>query len=346
MSNKIVLRIKLSERVAFFLKITLYIFWVYYTCFIKTIQRMSYNRIMAYKVEYNGLKFLNSPYNIKEWGWLVLKEFSFFEVATQSSTEKYAIRHWEYVSPTMMKNRRIRILFDIIASSEAERWQLLKGVQKAFSPAINPSPFNDKLWHELTFLDVDCKEWRCNCQVLQWIQLSDFANEKRVWISVELITDSPYFYSNQEYSITTDNTQMWIQLPVKNPFKRRYYKGVVNYQWTIEGPMVIEMDILNNDSAMFPYDKIKILHQMWEEIEVFYIEEINDLWLNVGDKIIVDTEKRRCYHENDTWTHDITWLVSVWSIRPNLERWLNIVAIDTGLWDKTIEATIKRKDLF
>ena len=103
---------------------------------------MWYNRIMAYNVKYNWLTFLNSLW--KNW-WLMIKEFSFFEVATQSTTEKYAIQHWEYVNPTQMKNRRIRILFDIVASNEKERRDILKRVQRAFIPEANPTPFNDRL---------------------------------------------------------------------------------------------------------------------------------------------------------------------------------------------------------
>jgi len=83
-----------------------------------------------------------------------LKEFSFYEVATSSSSEKYAIRHGEYVSPTMMKNRRIRFLFDILADTEEERWTLLERVKRAFAPEANPTPFNNKLWKDLEFMDV------------------------------------------------------------------------------------------------------------------------------------------------------------------------------------------------
>jgi hypothetical protein len=59
-----------------------------------------------------------------------------------------------------MKNRRVRILFDIIANSEQERRTLLKKVQRAFAPESNPSPFNERLWKDLSFLDVDCIEWK------------------------------------------------------------------------------------------------------------------------------------------------------------------------------------------
>ena len=57
---------------------------------------------------------------------------------------------------------------------------MLKKVQRAFSPESNPSPFNPKLRKQLTFMDVDCDEWECNCQILKGIELSDFANEKRM----------------------------------------------------------------------------------------------------------------------------------------------------------------------
>ena len=307
---------------------------------------MSYNKIMAYKVEYNWLKFQNSPYNIEEWWSLVLKEFSFFEVATQSGTEKYAIRHGEYVNPTMMKNRRIRILFDIIANSETERRAMLKKVQRAFTPEMNPSPFNERLRKDLSFLDVNCQEWRCKCQVLQGIQLSDFANQKRAWISVELITDSPYFYSNKEYSFITRNTQMWIKLPVKLPFKWKYYKGVINYNWVVDTPLKIELNILNADSNCYPFNKIKVIKQYEDYLEVFHLWWINDLELNVWDKITIDSENRRVYLENSDWKVEITGLVEVWSSRPSLSWWTNIIAIDTWIWEECVEATIKWKDLF
>lgn len=307
---------------------------------------MSYNKIMAYKVEYNWLRFLNSPYSLEEWWSLVLKEFSFFEVATQSSTDKYAIRHWEYVSPTMLKNRRIRILFDILANSETERRALLKKVQRAFTPDNNPNPFNENLWKELSFLDADCEEWKCKCQVLQGIQLSDFANQKWAGISVELITDSPYFYSSKEYSLTTKNTQMWRKLSTKLPFKWKYYKWLINYDWAIDSPLNVELNILNSNISLYPYDAIKVICQSEDGIWAFYIDDIDSLWLTNWNKIVIDSDNRRCYLLTNDWKEDITGLVRVWSSRPSLVLWANIVAIDTGVWDECIEAALKWKDLF
>ena len=64
-----------------------------------------YNKILAHTVSYNGLDFVNSPLLHIPGGFLCLKEFSFFEVPTSISTEKYAMRHGEYVSPTEKKKR-------------------------------------------------------------------------------------------------------------------------------------------------------------------------------------------------------------------------------------------------
>lgn len=309
---------------------------------------MGYNRIMAYNVKYNGLTFLNTP-TIQEWWSLVLKEFSFFEVTTQSKTEKYAVRHWEYISPTEMKNRRVRILFDIIANSEQERRMLLKKVQRAFAPESNPSPFNERLWKDLSFLDVDCIEWKWKCQVLQWIQLSDFANQKRVWISVELIADSPYFYSNQEFSVETKNTLAGIKLPVKLPFHRAYHQKMVNinYEWVVESPLLIELEIKDNDDENFPYDKIKIIHQSELWLEIMYINEVLELWLQIGDKIIVDSENRRCYFLHGDTSQEITSQIEIWSDRPCLYLWSNLISIDTGIFEnECIDATLKWKNLF
>ena len=303
---------------------------------------------MVYNVKYNGLTFSTIP-TTREWWCLVLKEFSFFEVATNSKTEKYAIRHWEYVSPTEMKNRRIRLLFDVIANSEQERRTLLKQVQRAFTPESNPSPFNEKLRKDLSFLDVDCIKWECKCQVLQGVQLSDFANQKRAWISVELITDSPYFYSNQEYSIETRNTLAWIKLPVKLPFYRQYHQKLVNisYEWIVESPLYIELNILDNDDDNYPYDRIKIIHQSEQWIEIMYINDVIELWLHIGDKIIVDSENRRCYFEHGDTRQDISNLIEPWSNRPSLQLWSNLISIDTGIFENTcIEATIRWKNLF
>jgi hypothetical protein len=47
------------------------------------------------------------------------------------------------------------MLFDIMANSEEQRWQLLKKVQRAFTPEANPSPFNKNLWKKLSFEDVN-----------------------------------------------------------------------------------------------------------------------------------------------------------------------------------------------
>lgn len=307
---------------------------------------MSYNRLMVYNVKYNWLTFVNNPFFRQEWGTLCLKEFSFYEVATQSSSEKYAIRHGEYVSPTLLKNRRIRFLFDILADSEEERRTLLNKVQRAFTPESNPSPFNENLWKDLSFMDVDGNVRNCKCQVYQWLQLSDFANEKWVWISVELITDSSYMKSGQEFSQTISNTLPWIKLQTKLGFPRIYYRSV-NYDGYIEAPVKVEMQILNADTSLYPYNKIKIVHDSdyyWKR--AMYIWNVNDLWLGVWDKIIVDTDKRRCYLVNSDGTEDITGLVSLWSQRPVLVNGENKFWIDVWVRDHVINAEIKRNKVF
>lgn len=304
---------------------------------------------MAYNVKYNWLTFVNNPLFKQEGGILCLKEFSFYEVATSASSEKYAIRHGEYVSPTLLKNRRVRFLFDILADTEQERRALLSKVQRAFAPESNPSPFNEKVWKDLSFMDVDWSLWECKAQVYQWVQLSDFANEKWVWISAEVITDSPYFYSKQEYSFETKNTLAWIKLPVKLPFYRAYHQETVriDYIWTVDTPLHVEMEIKDNDDDNFPYDRIKIIIQSDNWLQIMYINDIIELWLNIWDKIIVDSEKRRCYFQHGDNKTDISWLVEAWSDRPSLTLWKNIVSIDTWVRDnECIEAVVKWKNLF
>ena len=304
---------------------------------------------MAYNVKYNWLTFVNNPLFRQEGGILCLKEFSFYEVATSASSEKYAIRHGEYVSPTLLKNRRVRFLFDILADTEQERRALLSKVQRAFAPEWNPSPFNDKVWKDLSFMDVDGSLWECKAQVYQWIQLSDFANEKWVWISAEVITDSPYFYSKQEYSFETKNTLAWIKMPVKLPFYRAYHQEMVriDYVWTVDTPLQVEMEIKDNDDDNFPYDRIKIIIQSENWLQIMYINDVIELWLNIWDKIIVDSEKRRCYFQHGDNKTDISWLVEAWSDRPSLTLWKNIVSIDTWVRDnECIEAVVKWKNLF
>lgn len=301
---------------------------------------------MAYNVRYNGLTFVNNPYFNQEWWFLCLKEFSFYEVATNSSSEKYAVRHGEYVNPTQLKNRRIRFLFDIIADSEEERRALLDKVQRAFAPETNPSPFNDKLWKDLSFMDVTWTVRKCKCQIYKWIELSDFANEKWVWISAELITDSSYIKSEQEYSQTITNTLPWIRLPTKLGFSQHYYETIEN-TWSAVIPIKIIMTILNADSSKYPYGIIKIINDSsyyWRKI--LYLEDIPDLSLAVWDKIIVDSEKMRVYLENSNGTTDITWSVTAGSERPLLVNWDNIIWIDVGVRDEVISAEVKRNKMF
>lgn len=301
---------------------------------------------MAYNVKYNWLTFINNPLFKKEWGILCLKEFSFYEVATSASSEKYAIRHGEYVSPTLLKNRRVRFLFDILADTEQERRALLNKVQRAFAPESNPSPFNKNLWKDLSFMDVDGNVRECKCQIYQWIQLSDFANEKWVWISAEVITDSAYMKSRQEFHQTITNTLSWIKLPTKLPFPRTYY-GIIENESAMEIPLTITMTIADSDTSKYPYDKIKIVFKSeWDEMRAFHLTDINELSLEVGDKITVDSENRRVYLENSDWTSDITGLVSVGSERPVLQGWSNQIWIDVWVRDTVITADIKRNKVF
>lgn len=300
---------------------------------------------MVHNVKYNGLTFLNSPY-FRPRGWfLCLKELSFFEVATSASTEKYAIMHWEYVSPTLKKNRRIRMLFDIIADSEQERRDLLKRVQRAFSPEANPSPFNPNLWKDLQYEDVEGNCRTAKCQVIQGIQLSDFANEKRVWISVELITNSSEFKSSETQSLTWwRNTRFWKKLSTTLPMTYEYYRDNIEYEWIIDSPMKITLQVTKWNSC--PNKDILIIHEYEWWDEGLRIEDIDELSVTIWCKFIIDTDNRKVTFIKWETETDITWLVSLWSQRPLLHLWNNTIAIDTWATEKTMDITIERNDIF
>lgn len=305
-----------------------------------------YNKIMVHNVEYNWLNFLNSPYFMpSNWGFLCLKEFSFFETPTSVSTDKYAIRHWEYVSPTLKKNRRIKILFDIIAESEEKRWYFLKKVQRAFSPEQNPSPFNTNLWKELKFEDVNGDVWTCNCQVVKWVQLSDYANEKRAWISVELITDSSEIKSDETRTYTIwRNTRFWKRLWTKLWFHWEFYRDIINYQWVVDSPMVITLRMTAENPA--PVNLINI-HHIWEwQEEALQINSVDLLSLQVDDIIMIDTDKRKVLLIDSERSVDITWMVTLWSQRPLLKLWENIIAVESWATEKTINVDIEWNESF
>lgn len=303
---------------------------------------MSYNRLMVKNVQYNGLSFLNTPFGPKEW-FLCLKEFSFFEVATSASTEKYAITHGEYVSPTLKKNRRIRFLFDIIAPDEKRRWGLLKQVQRAFTPETNPSPFNPKLRKPLTFEDVNDEVWTCNCQVINGVQLSDFANEKRVGISVELITDSSDFKSITDNTATWRNTRRGKKFWFATPKHPEYFRDIIEYEGVIDGPVTITMEMIEENALELP--KITFV-QTRNNKESYFQIDVSDLTLAVGDKLQIDSDKRRLYLIQNGNKRDITGLVVLGSNRPLLKLWENIFSIDTGAKWKKIEIEYVRKNLF
>ena len=306
-----------------------------------------YNKILVHNVKYNGLTFLNSPYFRPDGWFLCLKEFSFFEVATSAATEKYAIRHGEYVSPTLKKNRRIRFLFDILANTEEERWMRLKKVQRAFSPEQNPSPFNKNLWKELSFEDVNGDVWTCNCQVIQGIQLSDYANEKWVWISVELITDSSEF-KNADTQLYTwwRNTRFWKRLlePVWFWLEYEYYRDIIDYQWVIDSPLHLRLKITADNPV--PNNSINIIHEWEWDYEALQIANVDQLELEIWDTIVLDTEERRVILVKTTWFYDITWMVTLGSQRPLLKLWDNIIAVDTWASEKTIDVEIEWNEVF
>ena len=300
---------------------------------------------MVHNVKYNGLIFLNSPYLRVQGGFLCLKEFSFFEVATQASTEKYAIRHGEYVSPTEKKNRRIRFLFDILADSEEERRTLLKKVQRAFAPESNPSPFNEKLRKDLSFETVDGNVWQCKCQVYKGLELSDFANEKWVGISVELITDSSEFKNEITHSLTGGrNTRMWLILNNAS-YQYQYYRENLEYDGVTDSPVVITCTITDATNP-FPHGNMQIIHDYDGGRETMQIENLDQFTWSEWDIIKIDTDKRRVYVTQWEFTEDITGLVVLGSQRPSVRFWNNNIAIDTAETFKVMDVDIKRYDLF
>lgn len=288
---------------------------------------------MIKNVQYNGLSFLNTPFWPSDW-FLCLKEFSFFEVSTSASTEKYAIRHGEYVAPTLKKNRRIRMLFDIIASNEKQRRELLKKVQRAFSPEINPSPFNPNLWKKLTFEDVNDEVRTCKCQVIQGVELSDFANEKRVGISVELITNKSEFESLEVNTFEGRNTRRWKKFSFKTPFRNEFYREIIQYEGVVDVPLISRLEIVEENPLEINELNITTVRENQEQN--FQIKPW-DIEFFVGDVLTIDSDQRRVFLERNNIKTELTWFVTLGSNRPVLRCGENIVGVETGARRKKIK---------
>jgi hypothetical protein len=107
------------------------------------------------------------------------------------------------------------------------------------------------------------------------------------------------------------------------------------------------MTIADSDTSKYPYDKIKIVFKAeWDEMRALHINGVNELELEIWDKITVDSEKRRVYLENVDGTSDITGLVTAGSERPVLQGWNNQIWIDVWVRDTVISADIKRNKVF
>lgn len=299
-----------------------------------------YNKILAHTVSYNGLEFCNSPNLSIDGGFLCLKEFSFFEVPTSISTEKYAMRHGEYVSPTEKKNRRIRLLFDIIAASAEERWIWLRKVQRAFSAELNPSPLNPNLRKQLTFMDQSGQERECRCQVLKGVELSDFGNEKRASVSVELITDSAEITSANKTIIKSQNTRLGIKLSIKLPFPWQYYREKVQYHGVLDAPLSIVCRILKTNAFPLNFLSVKCGALLWQ------LHNINSLNIQVGDQIEIDSLQRRAYLIRREEKSDITGLVALGSQWPYLPIEPTVVAIDCGRLEKVLDIDLIWQEVF
>lgn len=301
---------------------------------------MMYSKILAHSVRYNGLDLVNSPSLHLPGGFLCLKEFSFFEVPTSISTEKYAMRHGEYVSPTEKKNRRIRILFDILSESADERWYWLRKIQRAFSPEQNPSPLNPKLWKELTFMDQGGKERSCKCQVLKWVELSDFGNEKRASISVELITDSSEIRSAEKNTLRTHNTRQGVKLGVKSPTPWRYYREEIAYNGVLDAALSVVCTITKDGAFPLNYLSIKCGDLVWQ------LHNINALNLQIGDRIEIDWLQRHAFLWKWGEKTDITGMVALGSQWPILTVEPVMVSVDCGRIDKVLDIELTRQEVF
>ena len=299
-----------------------------------------YNKILAHTVSYNGLDFVNSPLLHIPGGFLCLKEFSFFEVPTSISTEKYAMRHGEYVSPTEKKNRRIRLLFDILAESKEERRSWLKKVQRAFAPEQNPSPFNPKLWKILTFMDESWGERECKCQVLKGVELSDFGNEKRTTVSVELITDASEIRSRKRSVVRTYNTRQGIKFWFQLPFNFQYYRERVEYQGVIDAPLQIKCKVLQVDP--FPLDILSV--KCGDQI--LQLKKLKSLSPQIWDEIEIDSLQRSAVFRRGQDERDITGLVAVGSQWPSLGLEPTQVSVDCWRIEKVLDIELIWQEVF
>jgi hypothetical protein len=62
--------------------------------------------------------------------------------------------------------------------------------------------------------------------------------------------------------------------------------------------------------------------------------------------IILDTDERRAILISKSWFTDITWMITLWSQRPLLKLWDNIIAVDSWASEKTINVEIEWNEVF
>ena len=106
-------------------------------------------------------------------------------------------------------------------------------------------------------MDQSDKERECQCQVLKGVELSDFGNEKRASVSVELITNSAEIRSTTKTIIKTQNTRQGIKIGTKLPFSWQYYHEALEYQGVLDSPLNIVCSITEAQSFPLNYLSVK-----------------------------------------------------------------------------------------
>lgn len=241
--------------------------------------------MLIQKIKFRGKNLYATSEQIAEGNILAVAKAELWELETRNGSEEIQTRHGLTNAPALLGKRKITLEGVIIAESASKRSELLKELDRTFAPEAQVS-FGVDANLPLYFEDAEGKRWCVYAQVSKLPQKTDDPSDVNLltW-KVELQATDPFIYSAASYTAEDVNRTQGLTLPTSTSCGFTQGWKTLDYAGTLAGDLQITLTATADNATD---GQIKIYNLTSGEIF-----QINEVEMNTGDVLVIDTENRK-----------------------------------------------------
>jgi len=290
--------------------------------------------MLVQKIKFRGRNLYATNEQVAEGNLLAVAKAELWEIQTRNSSEEVQTRHGLTLAPALLGERKITLEGVILAENAIKRSELSKELDRIFAPPMQIN-LGESTDFPLYFEDAEGIRWYVYAQVKKLPQKNTDLNDPNLltW-TVELVAHDPFIYSAIVHTAVDTNRTQGASCPVS--LSCGFTEGWKTFSYA--GTLPNQLNVTLTATADSATDGQVRIYNLTSG-EYF---QINEVELDIGDCLVVDSEKRKITLNGA----DITYKKASGTSWPSLITGTNQIRTDTNVESIRVDVAYSWREIW